>query len=79
MVKFWERMTIRQRVSLAIVIVAMLGFVGSFIWGYSHWPNNLFFMFYVLLPLPGVLGNPGARRDPHARNAHPQENDPNRR
>jgi hypothetical protein len=79
MVKFWERMTIRQRVSLAILIVAMLGFIGSFIWGYSTWPNSVLYLVFILLPLPGVLGNPDVRRNPDVRNAHPQENDPNRR
>jgi hypothetical protein len=78
MVKFWKRMTIRQGVSLAIVIAAMLGFVGSFIWGYSTWPNNVVYLPFVFLPLPGALGKPDVRRNP-ARNAHPQENDPNRR
>jgi hypothetical protein len=78
MVKFWERMTIRQRVSLAILIVVMLGFIGSFIWGYSTWQMGLLFIVGVIID--GVLRNlNGVRRNPAARYAHPQENDPNRR
>jgi hypothetical protein len=71
MVKFWERMTIRQRVSLAMLIVTMLGTIGSFIWGYITWPTSVLLIVSLLIP--------GVRRNPAARNAHPQENDPNRR
>jgi hypothetical protein len=78
MVKSWERMTILRRVYWAILIVTSLGYVGSFIWGYSTWPMSVLFLVTVILN--GVDRNlNGVRRNPAARNAHPQENDPNRR
>jgi hypothetical protein len=78
MVKFWERMTIRQRVSLAISIVVVLGFIGSFIWSYSGWPMSALFIVGIIVD--GVLRNRnGIPKDPRTPNAHPQENDPNRR
>jgi hypothetical protein len=78
MIKSWQRMTILQRLSLAILHVTMLGYVGSFIWGYSTWPMSA--LFIVAVVLNGIHRNlNGVRRNPGARNAHPQENDPNRR
>lgn len=69
MVSFFSRKTPRQRVVMAVYVVAALMFVAGLIWHLGTWPSSL--VLIVGLILNSVGGTPGMR--------NAQENDPNRR
>jgi hypothetical protein len=71
MFTFWAGRTILQRASFAILVLAILACIGSFIWAYNAW-------WISLLVLAGLVLN-AVDRTFHGPGRNPQENDPNRR
>ena len=64
--RWWKRLSTLRRVILVVLILCMLGSVGSLIWDYPAWPFTFILLAAVITNFVLVLRE-GSRPSPDAR------------